>query len=200
MHAFAKTGSDGEIPYAGLIQGGDGNFYGTTYFGGASNLGAVFKVTPSGTETLLYSFAGGSDGQHPYAGVIQGSDGNFYGTTYQGGAGGYGTVFEITPSGTETVLYAFAGGSDGANPEAGVIQGSDGNFYGNTLQGGANGLGTVFKITPGGTETILHAFAGSSDGANPGANLVQGSDGNLYRSTGAGGSGGFGTFFKVALQ
>jgi uncharacterized repeat protein (TIGR03803 family) len=202
LHAFAKSGSDGEIPYAGLIQGGDGNFYGTTYNGGASGLGTVFKVTPSGTETVLYSFAGGSDGEHPYAGVIQGSDGNLYGTTYLGGTSGYGTVFKLTLSGTETVLYTFAGGSsDGALPEAGLIQGSDGNFYGNTLQGGASGLGTVFKLTPSGTETILHSFAGgSSDGANPTANLVQGSDGNLYGSTSAGGTHGNGTFFKVTLQ
>jgi uncharacterized repeat protein (TIGR03803 family) len=200
LHVFPKTGSDGETPYAGVIQGSDGNFYGTTYFGGANGLGTVFKVTPGGTETVLYSFAAGNDGEHPYAGVTQGSDGNFYGTTYQGGTSGLGTVFKITPSGTETVLYSFAGGSDGANPEAGLIQGSDGNFYGTTLQGGAGGLGTVFKITPSGTETVLHAFAGSSDGANPSANLVQGSDGTLYGSTGAGGTKGYGTFFKVALQ
>jgi len=202
LHAFAKSGSDGETPYAGLIQGSDGNFYGTTYFGGAGGFGTVFKVTPSGTETVLYSFAGGNDGEHPYAGVIQGSDGNFYGTTYQGGSSGFGTVFKVTPSGTETVLYTFAGGSsDGAYPEAGLIQGSDGNFYGDTLQGGAGGLGTVFELTPSGTETLLHAFAGgSSDGANPSANLVQGSDGNLYGSTGAGGASGNGTFFKVTLQ
>ncbi len=201
LHAFAKSGSDGQTPYAGLIQGSDGNFYGTTYFGGANGFGTVFKVTPGGTETVLYSFAGGGDGQHPYAGVIQGRDGNFYGTTYQGGAGGFGTVFKLTPSGTETVLYSFAGGSgDGAAPEAGVIQGSDGNFYGCTLQGGAGGLGTVFELTPNGTETILHAFAGGSDGANPPANLLQGSDGDLYGSTGAGGAGGHGTFFKVTLQ
>jgi uncharacterized repeat protein (TIGR03803 family) len=201
LHAFAKSGSDGQTPYAGLIQGSDGNLYGTTYFGGAGGLGTVFKVTPGGTETVLYSFAGGSDGEHPYAGVIQGSDGNFYGTTYQGGTSGYGTVFRLTPSGTEAVLYAFAGGSsDGAYPEAGLIQGSDGNFYGNTLQGGASNLGTVFELTPSGTETVLHAFAGgSSDGANPSANLVQGSDGNLYGSTGAGGTKGDGTFFKVTL-
>jgi uncharacterized repeat protein (TIGR03803 family) len=203
LHAFAKTGSDGQIPYAGLIQGSDGNFYGTTYDGGVNGLGTVFKVTSSGVETVLYSFAGGSsDGEHPYAGVIQGSDGNFYGTTYQGGASGYGTVFKLTPSGTETVLYAFVGGiSDGATPEAGLIQGGDGNFYGNTLQGGASDLGTVFKLTPSGTETVLHAFAGgSSDGANPSANLVQGGDGNLYGSTGAGGPSNDGTFFKVTLQ
>jgi uncharacterized repeat protein (TIGR03803 family) len=202
LHAFPKTGSDGEIPYAGLIQGSDGNFYGTTYFGGSNGFGTVFTVTPSGTETVLYSFAGGSDGEHPYAGVIQGSDGNFYGTTYQGGAGGYGTVYKITPSGTETVLHSFTGGSsDGANPVAGLTQGSDGNFYGSTSLGGAGNLGTVFELTPSGTETVLHSFAGgSSDGANPSANLVQGSDGNLYGSTDAGGPGGDGTFFKVTLQ
>lgn len=202
LHAFPKTGTDGQTPYAGVIQGSDGNFYGTTYFGGSSGFGTVFKVTPSGTETVLYSFAGGSDGEHPYAGVIQGSDGNFYGTTYQGGANGLGTVFKITPSGIETVLYSFAGGSsDGANPEAGLTQGTDGNFYGNTYLGGASSLGTVFEITPSGTETILHSFAGgSSDGANPTANLIQSSDGNLYGSTGAGGTGGYGTFFKVTLQ
>jgi len=200
LHVFPKTGSDGETPYAGVIQGSDGNFYGTTYFGGANGLGTVFKVTPGGTETVLYSFAAGNDGEHPYAGVTQGSDGNFYGTTYQGGTSGLGTVFKITPSGTETVLYSFVGSSDGANPEAGLIQGSDGNFYGTTLQGGAGGLGTVFKITPSGTETVLHTFAGSSDGANPSANLVQGSDGTLYGSTDAGGTKGYGTFFKIALQ
>jgi uncharacterized repeat protein (TIGR03803 family) len=201
LHVFAKSGSDGETPYAGLIQGTDGNFYGTTYFGGANGLGTIFKVTPSGTETVLYSFAAGSDGEHPYGGVVQGSDGNFYGTTYQGGSSGLGTVFKITPSGTETVLYSFAGGSsDGANPEAGLMQGSDGNFYGDTLLGGAGALGTVFKITPSGAETVLHAFAGGSDGANPSANLVQGSDGNLYGSTGAGGTRGDGAFFKVTLQ
>jgi uncharacterized repeat protein (TIGR03803 family) len=202
LHVFPKAGSDGEIPYAGVIQGSDGNFYGTTYFGGSSGFGTVFKVTPSGTETVLYSFAGGSDGEHPYAGVIQGSDGNFYGTTYQGGASGYGTVFKIAPSGTETVLHSFAGGSsDGANPEAGLTQGTDGNFYGNTYLGGASNLGTVFEITPSGTETVLHSFAGgSSDGANPSANLLQSSDGNLYGSTSAGGTSGYGTFFKVTLQ
>jgi uncharacterized repeat protein (TIGR03803 family) len=202
LHTFAKTGTDGQIPYAGLIQGSDGNFYGTTYFGGSNGFGTVFKVTPSGTETVLYSFAGGSDGEHPYAGVIQGSDGNFYGTTYQGGASGYGTVFKVTPSGTETVLHSFAGGSsDGANPEAGLTQGSDGNFYGNTYLGGAGNLGTVFELAASGTETVLHTFVGgSSDGANPSANLVQGSDGNLYGSTGAGGTSNDGTFFKVTLQ
>ena len=202
LHVFPKvSGGDGAYPFAGVIQGSDGNFYGTTYDGGASGNGTVFRVTPSGTETVLYSFAGGTDGANPYAGVIQGRDGNFYGTTYGGGTSGLGTVFRLTPSGTETVLYAFAGGSDGANPEAGVTQGSDGNLYGATYLGGVDGLGTIFRLTPSGIETILHAFAGgSSDGANDWANLVQGSDGNLYGTTYAGGAGGYGTFFKITLQ
>lgn len=202
LHVFPKVSSgDGAYPYAGVIQASDGNFYGTTYNGGANSDGTVFKVTPGGTETVVYSFAGGTDGANPYAGVIQGSDGNFYGTTYNGGAHGLGTVYKLTPGGIETVLYSFAGGSDGANPEAGLTQGSDGNLYGATYLGGAGSLGTVFRLTPGGTETVLHSFAGgSSDGANDWANLVQGSDGNLYGTTYAGGAGGLGTFFKITLQ
>lgn len=203
LHVFPNTTTtDGQEPYAGLIQGSDGNFYGTTYFGGTANSGVVFEVTPNGTETVLHSFAGGNDGANPYAGVTQGSDGNFYGTTYNGGRYGFGAVFKLTPGGTETVLYSFAGGSsDGAYPEAGLTLGNDGNFYGSTYQGGPAGLGTVFRITPNGVESILHNFAGgSSDGANPVANLVQATDGNLYGSTAKGGSSNDGTFFEVALH
>jgi uncharacterized repeat protein (TIGR03803 family) len=204
LHVFPETTTtDGQEPYAGVIQGSDGNFYGTTYFGGSSGNGVVFEVTPDGTETVLHSFAGGSgDGANPYAGLIQGSDGNFYGTTYNGGSYGLGTVYRITPGGTETVLYSFVGGSgDGAYPEAGLTLGSDGNLYGATYEGGPGGLGAVFRLTPGGNESILHFFAGgSSDGANPTATLVPGTDGNLYGSTAAGGSSGDGTFFKVALR
>ncbi|HWG76115.1 MAG TPA: choice-of-anchor tandem repeat GloVer-containing protein [Steroidobacteraceae bacterium] len=203
LHTFAKTGTDGQVPYAGLIQGADGNFYGTTYGGGANGFGTLFEVTPSGTETIVYSFAGGTtDGANPYAGIIQGSDGNFYGTTYNGGAHGFGTVYKVTPDGTETVLYSFAGGStDGANPEAGVIQGSDGNFYGSTAAGGASADGTIFELTAAGVETILHTFAGGTgDGAKPEANLIQESDGSLYGTAFSGGTGNHGIFFKVALQ
>src|SRR5581483_5795778 len=118
----------------------------------------VFRFAPGGTETVLHVFPklAGSDGAYPYDGVIQASDGDFYGTTYNGGANGDGTVFRVTPSGTETVLYSFAGGSDGANPEAGLTQGSDGNLYGATYLGGASALGTVFRLTLSGTEVILH--------------------------------------------
>ena len=144
LYSFA--GSDGAHPDAGLVQGSDGNFYGTTEFGGANNgNGTVFKITPSGALTTLYDFAG-SDGFEPQAGLVQGSDGNFYGTTTGGGANnGKGTVFKITPSGALTTLYSFAG-SDGAFPQAGLVQGSDGNFYGTTAGGGTDFAGTVFRL------------------------------------------------------
>ena len=192
LHAFAE--SDGQDPLAGLVQGSDGNFYGTTKQGGAGDSGTVFKITPSGTLTTLHSFAG-SDGQNPVAGLVQGTDGNFYGTTNYGGARGAGTVFKITPAGALTTLYPFAG-SDGSYPYAGLVQGTDGNFYGTTNQGGARGAGTVFKITPSGTLTTLYPFAGS-DGSYPQNTLVQGSDGNFYGTTKQGGASGYGTVFKI---
>jgi uncharacterized repeat protein (TIGR03803 family) len=144
------SGADGYSPYAGLVQGSDGNFYGTTYNGGAycppHGCGTVFKISASGMLTTLYSFSGG-DGSNPYAGLIQATDGNFYGTTYAG-APGSGTVFKITPSGTLTTLHSVGAGSDGIYPYAGLVQGSDGNLYGTTIYGGAAGDGTVFKIAP----------------------------------------------------
>ena len=198
LYSFA--GSDGALPEAGLVRGSDGNFYGTTYFGGTNGDGTVFKITPSGTLTTLYSFAG-SDGVDPVAGLVQGIDGNFYGTTYQGGANGEGAVFKITPSGTLTTLYGFAG-SDGEFPYAGLVQGSDGNFYGTTVFGGADcldlGCGTVFQITPSGTLTTLYNFAGS-DGVAPYAGLVQGSDGNFYGTTQQGGANNVGTVFRLGV-
>jgi uncharacterized repeat protein (TIGR03803 family) len=204
LHSFAG-GSDGSSPQAGLIQGDDGIFYGTTFAGGAHNLGTVFRITPAGRETVLHSFTG-SDGAHPYAGLIQGSDGNLYGTTSIGGANGLGTVFQITPAGVETVLHSFAGGSDGSEPYAGLIEGSDGNFYGTTELGGLHNLGTgqnrgtVFRITPAGRETVLYSFAGGSDGSEPYAGLIEGSDGNFYGTTSIGGANNAGTVFKLVLH
>jgi len=183
LHSF--TGNDGVRPLAGLVQGSDGNFYGTTTFGGGSGLGTVFKITPSGTLTTLHSFTG-SDGASPQFGRwIQASDGNFYGTTIQGGEHKLGTVFKITPSGTFTTLHSFAG-SDGSYPSAGLIRGSDGNFYGTAALGGASGVGTVFKMDSSGTLTTLHSFAGS-DGSYPQAELIEGSDGSFYGTTPSGG-------------
>jgi uncharacterized repeat protein (TIGR03803 family) len=196
LHAF--SGSDGQGPLAGLVQGSDGNFYGTTQQGGTTNYGTVFNITPGGTLTTLHFFSTlGSDGRNIRAGLVQGTDGNFYGTTQQGGTSGHGTVFRITPSGTLTTLYSFAV-SDGASPYAGLVQGTDGNFYGTTDAGGTGGYGTVFKITPSGTLTTLHSFpAFVGDGLYPDAALVQGSDGNFYGTTNGGGASGSGTVFKI---
>jgi uncharacterized repeat protein (TIGR03803 family) len=202
LYVFGTNGSgDGTLPYGGLIQASDGNFYGTTYGGGANGQGAVYKITPGGVETVLYSFGttGSSDGNGPYGGVIQGSDGNFYGTTYYGGTTNWGTVYKISPAGVETMLYSFgtAGSKDGNYPQAGVIQGNDGNFYGTTYSGGANNNGTVYKVTPSGVETLLYSF-GSSDGSFPHAGVIQGSDGNFYGTTYRGGANfGYGTVYKV---
>ena len=184
LHSF--TGSDGVRPLAALVQGSDGNFYGATASGGASGLGTVFKITPSGTFTSLHSFAG-SDGASPQFGRwIQASDGNFYGTTIQGGAHNVGTVFKMDASGTLTTLHSFAG-SEGSYPSAGLIRGSDGNFYGTAALGGVSGVGTVFKMDASGTVTTLHSFAGS-DGSYPQAELIEGSDGSFYGTTEGGGA------------
>ncbi len=194
LHSFSNA--DGARPWAGLVQGTDRNFYGVTALGGTLGGGTVFKITSSGTLTTLYNF-GGSGGTVPYGTLVQGTDGNFYGTTYQGGTNGHGTIFKITPSGTLTTLYSFAG-SDGAAPWAGLIIGSDGNFYGTTYQGGANNDGTVFMMTPAGSLTTLYSFAGT-DGNAPYAPVTQGSDGNLYGTTSLGGAYGNGSVFQITL-
>ena len=210
-------GSDGANPSAGLVQGFDGNLYGTTESGGANNSGTVFKMTPAGTLTTLYSFcaqSGCADGDGPRAGLVQAANGNLYGTTYDGGLKNSGTVFELTLTGTFTTLYSFCSeGSyrctDGANPSGTLIQAADGNFYGTTYDGGADGGGTVFEITPSGTLTSLHSFCLQylcTDGLWPYAGLVQGPDGNFYGTTqyggGYDGNGtcfdyGCGTVFKI---
>jgi uncharacterized repeat protein (TIGR03803 family) len=200
-------GSDGAYATATLIQGSDGNLYGTTGYGGSSDFGSVLKITNPGgavTEALVHSFTGQftSDGANPGAQVTQASDGSLYGTTVDGGAYGWGSVFRIsglagTPA--ESIVYSFAAGADGMGPEGSLIQASDGNLYGTTFYGGANNAGTVFRIsglpgTP--TETIIHDFGGASDGANPAAALLQASDGNLYGTTSSGGTG-YGTVFRI---
>ncbi len=141
--------TDGTTSETALVQGSDGNFYGVTHGGGANGYGVVYKVTPSGTYTVLHSFDFVNDGGNPVGRLIQATDGNFYGTTYLGGVGDSGTVFKITPSGTLTTLYQFCTNLDcsqGAQPFAGVIQASDGNLYGVTTAGG-NGHGVIFRMT-----------------------------------------------------
>jgi uncharacterized repeat protein (TIGR03803 family) len=206
-------GADGAETYAGLILDAAGNLYGATYWGGASGgfngYGTVFKLAKTGKETALYTFTGGSDGAHPaYEYLVRDAAGNLYGTTAYGGAytgdNGYGTVLKVDKTNKETVLYTFTGGSDGANPYAGLVRDAAGNLYGTTLNGGASGLGTVFKLNKAGKETVLHSFTGGGgDGSYPYAGLVRDAKGNLYGTAYEGGSSGCylgygcGVVFKV---
>jgi uncharacterized repeat protein (TIGR03803 family) len=199
------------LSQSALVQATDGNFYGTAADGGANGQGGtVFKITPSGTLTTLYSFCSQTnctDGVEPDAGVVQATNGNFYGTTSYGGAfaacgqPGCGTVFEITPTGTLTTLYSFCSQGfpcpDGFLPRGGLIQAADGNFYGTTEFGGAIGFGTVFKITPSGTLTTLYSFGSQGNGREPAGALVQATDGYFYGTTLTGGAIGLGTVFKI---
>ncbi|MGA8153033.1 MAG: choice-of-anchor tandem repeat GloVer-containing protein [Terriglobales bacterium] len=174
-------GVDGSEPYGGLTLGTDGNFYGTTSSRGANNYGTIFKITKSGSLTTLYNFTGGADGGLPWAPPIQGTDGNFYGTTQA-----YGTAYKITPSGTFTLLASLPGGS-----HAPLLLGTDGNFYGTTNGGGTYAYGTVFKMTPKGTVTIVYNFD-FTHGSAPEGPLIQGNDGNFYGTAYSGGMGGTG--------
>jgi uncharacterized repeat protein (TIGR03803 family) len=207
--------TDGSYPEAGLAVGSDGLFYGVTRAGGANNLGTLFSITNSGALNTLYSFAG-IDGSNPFGTLVQATDGDFYGTTMAGGPGyssqssGSGTVFKISSTGALTTLYNFcsqANCADGLWPEAGLVQASDGNFYGTTTAGGGylkapcnanKGCGTVFKITSGGAFTVLHSFK-NSDGRFPMGGLLQAKDRNLYGTTSQGGKAG-GTVFEMTLS
>ena len=197
LHNF--TGSpDGSTPYGALAIDSSGNLYGTTIQGGTSNLGVVFKVTSSGTETVLHSFTGKPDGSTPYGGLILDSSGNLYGTTVAGGSSNTGTVFKTTSTGTTTVLHSFTGNPDGSLPYGSLVIDSPGNLYGTTKQGGSSNLGTVFKTTSTGTTTVLHSFAGNPDGSTPYYDgLVRDSSGNLYGTTTLGGGSNLGTVFKT---
>jgi uncharacterized repeat protein (TIGR03803 family) len=203
IHVFKTlvnfTGQNGSTPLGvALVQGTDGNFYGTTEDGGAHGLGTVFKVTPGGTLTVLHSFSNTPDGAYPKGGVVLGNSGKFfYGTTSQGGSNGLGTFFKITSGGTLTTLHSF-NGTDGQFPPVPCVEGTDNNFYGVTSQGGANGFGTVFQITATGTLTTLHSFNGT-DGSNPQAVLVPMPEPDLilYGTTNQGGTNNLGTFFSV---
>jgi uncharacterized repeat protein (TIGR03803 family) len=198
LHSFTG-GSDGGYPYAGVVLDSAGNLYGTTNSGGSSGYaGVVYKLDPSGNETVLHSFTGGSDGSGPeYGNVTLDSAGNLYGTTFGGGAGYNGVVYKLDPSGNETVLHNFTGGSDGGDLRAGVILDSAGNLYGTTSNGGSAGQGDVYKLDPSGNETVLHNFTGGSDGGYPHAGLVLDSAGTLYGTTSAGGTAGIGVVFSL---
>jgi uncharacterized repeat protein (TIGR03803 family) len=204
LHSFgAQQGAEGWGPAATLLLASDGDFYGTTTYGGSNNTGTVFKITRSGIFTLLYSFGatGSEDGVEPWSAMIEGCDGDLFGTTLYGGASGYGTVFKITRSGVETVLHSFgSAANDGQGPQAPLIWGYDGKIYGVTSGGGAYGNGAIVQITTAGVETVLYSFAygvdGSTDGYGP-FGLIEGRDGNFYGTTFGGGLYGTGTVFKV---
>jgi uncharacterized repeat protein (TIGR03803 family) len=197
LHSFAGPPSEGSSPESSLTLGGDGNFYGTTYYGGSSEYGTVFQITTNGTLTTLVSFTG-ANGSNPSAGLTPGSDGDLYGTTFNGGSGDYGTVFQMTTNGTLTTLVSF-GRTNGANPSASLTLGGDGNFYGTTYNGGSGDYGTVFRITTNGVLTTLVSFA-ATNGANPFASLTLGSDGNFYGTTFDGGANSRGTVFQMTTN
>jgi uncharacterized repeat protein (TIGR03803 family) len=218
IHSFNYE--EGANPASTLVQGADGNFYGTAQTGGTNGgWGTIFKITPAGILTPLFSFAN-TNGAVPFAGLVQDSDGAFYGTTTVGGrsasasavpifswpgqppfsgADGAGTVFKLAADGTFTSLYSFTGGNDGSNCYGGLLLASDGNLYGTTESGGVYGLGTVFRITTGGTLATLVSFDGYQ-GANPECTLIQGTDGHLYGTTQNGGVNGWGAVFRLTLD
>jgi len=192
LYAF-KGGPDGQAPFAGVIMDRSGNLYGTTTGGGLFGGGTVFRLAPNGTKSLLHSFGGGSDGAGPYAELIRDEAGNLYGTTFSGGGtgcSGYGcgTVFRLAPDGEETVLHAFAGGSDGSNPTFGLARDMAGNLYGTTNGltlgqcGNAPNCGTAFQVAPDGTETVLYTFPTS--GGPPNGGLYIDKAGNLFGAMG----------------
>jgi uncharacterized repeat protein (TIGR03803 family) len=222
LYSFCSEGgakcTDGNYPYAGLIQDAAGNLYGTTWEGGANSEygGTLFKVDNTGHETMLYSFCaeGGSkctDGAQPSGGLIRDAAGNLYGTTNFGGTNGLGAVFKLDGTGHETVLYSFCPGGnpckDGSVPSAALIQDAAGNLYGTTEYGGTNGPdgGTVFKLDSTGHETVLYSFCSEggskcTDGEGPLAGLIQDAAGDLYGTTWEGGAKGDGTVFKLARE
>jgi uncharacterized repeat protein (TIGR03803 family) len=208
LHSF--DGADGSLPYAQrpLVQGADGNFFGTASQGGANADGTFFKITPAGELTILYNFcalANCADGGYP-AGAIQGADGRFYGVTGSGGgfSGNGGTIFRISADGKLTTLHRFTIES-GLYPDAGLIQATDGNFYGTTRNGGAGGsrcdtggCGTVYQVTPEGELTTLHSFD-STDGTEPSGLLVQATNGSFYGMVQLGGANFDGTLFSLDM-
>ena len=183
-------GTDGNAPDAGLTLASDGLLFGTTSLGGATSMGTVFAIDNTGTFQSLYDFTGVHDGAKPTGGLVEGGDGNLYGTTSAGGTivadkvtiTNHGTVFQVTPAGFVNTLYTFTGGTDGSNPTAGLAKPGNGYLYGTTA-GGGDGYGTIFKINTAGQLTTLYTFTENGDGSIPNSTLTVGSDGNLYGTT-----------------
>jgi uncharacterized repeat protein (TIGR03803 family) len=200
LYSFGAQFQDAAFPIANLTFDKAGNLYGTTGTGGLYQHGAVFELSSTGVEKVLYSFNSLSgDGTLPYSGVVFDKKGNLYGTTYYGGAYDQGTVFELSPTGAEKLVYSFGGqSSDGINPYGSVVFDRTGNLYGTTFAGGLNGQGTVFELSPTGEEKILYTFGSQAgDGNTPIGGLVLDTAGNLYGVTAYGGANGFGTVFEI---
>ena len=203
LHVFATDGGEGTLPRGMLVQGRDGSFYGTTSTGGLHGAGTVFRVTAQGFFTTVYAFTGGTDGSHPQAGLILGSDGNFYGTTINGANQDGGTAFQLTPAGKLTTLHAFdLTRNEGTNPAGPLLDGGDGFFYGTALNGGTSDKGTIFAVNAAGTLRTLYNFTGGKDGAQPRGALALGGTGLFYGTTSAGGlnNGSRGTAFRLDLN
>jgi len=190
------SGTNGANPGAGLVQGKDGNFYGTTAVGGTNGYGSLFQLTLPGTLATLISFDK-TNGANPGAALVQGSDDAFYGTTEAGGTNGVGTIFKVTTNGTLTTLVSF-NGTDGARPHASLVQGQDGKFYGTTEIGGTNDGGTAFQMLTNGTLTSLVSF--DTNGYSLYAGLLQATNGNFYGAAYLGGTNGYGTIFRLATN
>jgi uncharacterized repeat protein (TIGR03803 family) len=197
LYSFSG-GADGGGPLGRLLRDPAGNLYGTTNGGGAAGAGMVFKLDPTGHETVLYSFTGNSDGAYPLAGLVRDPAGNLYGTTVAGGASGAGVVFELDMAGRESVLHSFTGGSDGGSPLwVTLARDAAGNLYGTTTGGGAANAGVVFKLDPAGNETVLHDFTGGDDGGTPEAGVILGKGGRLVGTTAFGGRANVGVVFEI---
>lgn len=201
IHNFTG-GHDGGNPLSGFTLAG-GNLFGTASSGGIYGYGVVFRFSTNGAETVLHNFSGGTDGADPEGRLVMDKSGNFYGTTTAGGVSNDGTIFKITRKGVETVLYSFTGHADGSKPVGGLAIDKAGNLYGTTTAGGSSGNGTVFELAVPSetgapwTEEVLHTFGAGSDGSVPVAGVTRDATGNLYGTTSAGGSYGYGTVFEL---
>jgi len=197
LYSF-QGGTDGANPTAELIRDQSGNLYGTTSGGGANDAGTIFRLSSARQETILHSFGAPGDGVNPSAGLTADSAGDLYGTTIYGGASNGGTVFELSSSGTESVLYSFTGGNDGGFPASVLIRDSAGNLFGTAAEGAVQS-GVIFKVDPAGVETVLYSFEGAiaNDGAYPNSTFTVDSAGNLYGTTSQGGAYNGGTVFKL---
>ncbi len=201
LNTFGAGASNGIRPIGGLLQAGDGNFYGTTYDGGVNALGTLFRITPGGVATNLFSFNSGDPGSNPAGTLIEGIDGFLYGTAQLGGPDNFGTVFRADPAtGAVATVSDFLGGIDGLYPQSDLVLAYDGNFYGTTNRGGTSDAGTIFRVNPAGVRTVIYSFTGNQDGRDPQRGLTLGRDGFLYGLTVSAGASNGGTIFRVSTS